>query len=120
MDDIGKSAGPLQIGRADPSDFELGKDLAVTPGKVIFQNDLMQLIQYAPSTEKVRKRPLLIVPPWINKYYVLDLQPKNSLVKWIVARGITVFLISWVNPDVGVHEIACKLSSLNCFSTAVL
>ena len=79
--------------------FAVGRNLATTPGKVIFQNDLMQLIQYAPSTAKVLKRPLLIVPPWINKYYVLDLTPEKSFIKWCVDQGITVFCISWVNPD---------------------
>ena len=79
--------------------FEVGRNLAITPGKVIFQNELMQLIQYAPSTETVLKRPLLIVPPWINKYYVLDLTPEKSFIKWCVDQGLTVFCISWVNPD---------------------
>ena len=78
--------------------FEVGRNLALTPGKVIFQNDLMQLIQYAPSTETVLKRPLLIVPPWINKFYVLDLTPEKSFIKWCVDQGLTVFVISWVNP----------------------
>ncbi len=79
--------------------FEVGRNLATTPGKVIFQNELMQLIQFAPSTPTVLKRPLLIVPPWINKYYVLDLTPEKSFIKWCVDQGITVFCISWVNPD---------------------
>ena len=73
--------------------------MATTPGKVIFQNDLMQLIQYAPSTENVLRTPLLIVPPWINKFYILDLRPEKSFIKWCVDQGITVFVISWVNPD---------------------
>jgi polyhydroxyalkanoate synthase len=79
--------------------FEVGRNLAITPGKVIYQNELMQLIQYAPSTETVLKRPLLIVPPWINKFYVLDLTPEKSFIKWCVDQGLTVFCISWVNPD---------------------
>jgi Poly(3-hydroxyalkanoate) synthetase len=73
--------------------------MATTPGKVIFQNELMQLIQYQPSTENVLRTPLLIVPPWINKFYILDLRPEKSFVKWCVDHGITVFVISWVNPD---------------------
>ena len=77
----------------------MGKNIATTPGKVVYQNDLMQLIQYQPSTKKVYKRPLLIIPPWINKYYILDLQPKNSFIKWAVDQGNTVFVISWVMPD---------------------
>ena len=80
--------------------FEVGRNLAMTPGKVIFQNELIQLIQYhASTTEKVLKRPLLIVPPWINKFYVLDLTPEKSFIKWCVDQGLTVFVISWVNPD---------------------
>ena len=98
-EDIAAGGGHLKIRQSDASMFEVGRNLAVTPGKVIFQNDLMQLIQYAPSTETVLKRPLLIVPPWINKYYVLDLTPEKSFIKWCVDQGLTVFCISWVNPD---------------------
>lgn len=97
--DIEDGDGQLRIRMTDTSAFELGKNVATTPGKVVYQNDLMQLLQYTPSTEKVWKRPLLIVPPWINKYYVLDLREKNSLIKWAVDQGNTVFVISWVNPD---------------------
>jgi polyhydroxyalkanoate synthase len=98
-EDIAAGGGHLKIRQSDASMFEVGRNLATTPGKVIFQNDLMQLIQYAPSTEKVLKRPLLIVPPWINKFYVLDLTPEQSFIKWCVDQGLTVFCISWVNPD---------------------
>ena len=98
-EDIERGGGNLQIRQSDSSMFEVGRNLATTPGKVIFQNELMQLIQYAPSTETVLKRPLLIVPPWINKYYVLDLTPEKSFIKWCVDQGLTVFCISWANPD---------------------
>jgi polyhydroxyalkanoate synthase len=98
-EDIATGRGHLKIRQSDIAKFEVGRNLAVTPGKVIHQNDLMQLIQYEPATEKVLRRPLLIVPPWINKYYILDLTPEKSFVKWCVEQGLTVFVISWVNPD---------------------
>lgn len=91
--------GELRIRMTDMKAFELGKDIATTPGKVIFRNELMELIQYSPSTETVYQRPLLIVPPWINKFYILDLREQNSYVKWAVDQGHTVFIISWVNPS---------------------
>ncbi len=97
--DLESGRGKLRIKMTDMDAFSIGENIAVSPGKVVYQNDLMQLIQYAPSTEKVLKRPLLIVPPWINKFYILDLRPKNSLVRWAVAQGHTVFMVSWVNPD---------------------
>jgi polyhydroxyalkanoate synthase len=83
----------------DMAAFKVGENIAVTPGAVVFQNDLMQLLQYNPTTEEAVKAPLLIVPPWINKFYILDLREKNSFIKWAVAQGHTVFVISWVNPD---------------------
>jgi polyhydroxyalkanoate synthase subunit PhaC len=98
-EDIQAGGGDLRIRQSDSARFEVGRNLAVTPGKVVFQNEIMQLIQYAPSTAAVLKKPLLIVPPWINKFYVLDLTPEKSLIKWCVNQGITVFCVSWVNPD---------------------
>src|ERR1700680_2043025 len=97
--DLERGNGRLSITMTDMKAFRLGENIATTPGKIIYQNELMQLIQYGPSTQEVRRRPLLIVPPWINKFYVLDLQPKNSFVKWAVDQGHAVFVISWVNPD---------------------
>ena len=99
LSDLGRGAGRLSITMTDMSAFRLGENIATTSGKIVYQNSLMQLIQYAPSTQAVRRRPLLIVPPWINKFYVLDLKPKNSFIKWAVDQGHTVFVISWVNPD---------------------
>jgi len=98
-EDIAAGRGELRIRQSDAQTFAVGRNLALTPGKVIFENPLMQLIQYAPATETVLKRPLLIVPPWINKFYILDLTPEKSFIGWCVAQGLTVFVISWVNPD---------------------
>ncbi|MBT7293275.1 MAG: class I poly(R)-hydroxyalkanoic acid synthase [Rhodospirillaceae bacterium] len=99
LDDLERGGGKLNIRMSDKDDFTVGENIAVTPGKVVFQNDLIQLIQYAPQTKTVHTRPLLVVAPWINKFYVLDLKPKNSLIRWAVEQGYTVFAISWVNPD---------------------
>ena len=98
-EDIAAGHGQLRIRQTDASRFKLGENIAVTPGQVIHQNDLCQLIQYAPTTPRVLKRPLLIVPPWINKYYILDLNPEKSFVRWAVEQGHTVFVVSWVNPS---------------------
>ncbi|MEN3288610.1 MAG: poly[(R)-3-hydroxyalkanoate] polymerase subunit PhaC [Bradyrhizobium sp.] len=98
-EDIEAGRGVLKIRQSDPSNLVVGVNMATTPGKVIFQNEMMQLIQYTPTTEKVLRTPLLIVPPWINKFYILDLRPEKSFVKWCVDQGVTVFVISWVNPD---------------------
>lgn len=97
--DMEDGGGTLRVRMTDTTAFELGKNVATTPGKVVFQNEMMQLLQYTPTTAKVYKRPLLIVPPWINKFYILDLREKNSYIRWCVEQGHTVFVISWVNPD---------------------
>lgn len=97
--DLERGKGQLLIRQTDMDAFEVGRDMAVSPGQVIFENEILQLIQYEPTTEKVYQRPLLFIPPWINKYYVLDLNRKKSMVQWLVAQGYTVFMVSWVNPD---------------------
>ncbi|TCI00384.1 class I poly(R)-hydroxyalkanoic acid synthase [Roseococcus sp. SYP-B2431] len=99
LSDLERGKGKLRIRMTDDSKFKVGENIAVTPGKVIFQTPLMQLIQYNPTTAKVLKRPLVIFPPWINKFYILDLRPKNSFIRWAVDQGHTVFVASWVNPD---------------------
>lgn len=98
-EDLNASDNVLRVKQTDPDAFRVGENLAVTPGKVVFQNDIIQLIQYAPATEEVHATPLLIVPPWINKFYILDLVPQKSFIKWVVEQGFTVFVVSWVNPD---------------------
>lgn len=105
LGDLERGKGNLRISMTDSSKFKFGENIALTPGKVIFQNELMQLLQYAPSTETVFRKPLLIMPPWINKYYILDLRPQNSFIKWAVDQGHTVFVVSWVNPD---EDLAAK------------
>jgi polyhydroxyalkanoate synthase len=104
LEDLERGKGRLNIRMTDLDAFRIGQNIAVTPGKVVFQNDLMQLLQYEPTTETVHRRPLLIIPPWINKFYILDLREKNSFIKWAVDQGHTVFVISWVNPDEALAE----------------
>ena len=97
--DIEEGGGQLRVKMTDPDAFEIGRNVGTTPGKVVFQNDLIQLLQFNPTTQKVLKRPLLIIPPWINKYYILDLRESNSFIKWATDQGHSVFVVSWVNPD---------------------
>ncbi len=100
LEDLERGDGQqIRVKMTDPAAFEVGGNIAVTPGKVVYQNDLIQLLQYAPLTQEVYKRPLLILPPWINKFYILDMREKNSFVRWATAQGYTVFVVSWVNPD---------------------
>ncbi len=105
VDDIEANEGELAVSLADRKAFTVGVNLATTPGAVVFRNDMFELIQYSPSTDTVYETPLLIFPPWINKFYVMDLTAKNSLIKWIVDQGFTLFVVSWVNPDASYAQI---------------
>ena len=98
-EDIAAGKGDLKLRQADYSRFEIGKNIAVSPGKIVGRSDVAEIIQYEPATETVLKRPLLICPPWINKFYILDLNPEKSFIRWAVEQGHTVFVVSWVNPD---------------------
>ncbi|MCB1598058.1 MAG: class I poly(R)-hydroxyalkanoic acid synthase, partial [Gammaproteobacteria bacterium] len=97
--DMERGKGELRVTMSDPDAFELGVNLATTPGKVVFQNDLIQLIQFEPTTEQVHRTPIVMIPAWINKYYILDLNEKKSFIRWALGQGYTVFAVSWVNPD---------------------
>jgi polyhydroxyalkanoate synthase len=97
--DLERGGGQLSISQTDFAPFKVGDNVATAPGKVIFQNELIQILQFDPTTEKVHEIPLLIFPPWINKYYILDLRPENSMIRWLTAQGFSVFVASWVNPD---------------------
>jgi len=99
LGDLERGSGKLKISMTDEDAFDVGDNVATTPGKVIYRNDLMELVQYAPTTDKVCQKPLLMITPWINKFYILDLRPENSFIKWAVDQGHTVFVTSWVNPD---------------------
>ena len=105
IQDLEAGKGELVVKLADDTAFELGGNIGTTPGKVVFRNRLFELIQYTPTTETVYKTPLIIFPPWINKFYILDLKEQNSLVKWITDQGYTLFIVSWVNPDATLHDV---------------
>ncbi len=103
--DIEVHQGDLAVTLSDPTAFQVGRNLASTPGAVVFRNKMLELIQYTPTTETVHTTPLLIFPPWINKFYVLDLKDQNSLIKWVVDQGFTLFVVSWVNPDASYADV---------------
>ena len=117
--DIEANDGELLVTLADKEAFKVGDNLATTPGKVVFRNRMFELIQYAPSTEKVHKTPLVIFPPWINKFYILDLKEQNSLIKWTVDQGFTVFIVSWVNPDPSYADVGMEDYITEGYLTAI-
>ena len=102
--DMEKGGGRLQISQTDDQQFEVGRNVATAPGQVVYQNDILQLIQFDASTEQVHEIPLLIFPPWINKFYIMDLRAENSLIRWLTNQGFTVFVASWVNPDAALAD----------------
>jgi polyhydroxyalkanoate synthase len=106
--DIEANSGELSVTLADPNAFEVGKNIATTPGAVVFRNRMFELIQYAPTTETVHKTPLVIFPPWINKFYILDLKEQNSFIKFAVSQGFSVFVVSWVNPDETYRDVGIE------------
>ncbi|MFX0540652.1 PHA/PHB synthase family protein [Roseovarius sp. S4756] len=106
--DLEANGGEMVVRLADENAFALGENIATTPGKVVYRNDLMELIQYAPATEEVHEIPLIIFPPWINKFYILDLKEQNSLIKWITEQGYTLFVVSWINPDASLADIGLE------------
>jgi len=104
---------------ADESAFALGENIATTPGKVVFRNDMMELIQYAPATDEVHEIPLIIFPPWINKFYILDLKAQNSMIKWITEQGYTLFVVSWINPDASHADVGLEQYVEDGYLTAI-
>ncbi len=117
--DLEANNGEMVVRLCDEKAFELGENVAVTPGKVVYRNHMLELIQYTPSTEKVHKTPVVMFPPWINKYYILDLKQQNSLIKWIVDQGYTLFVVSWVNPDASYADVGMDTYVEDGFLTAI-
>lgn len=117
--DIEAGNGDVQVALADKTAFTVGENLATTPGKVVFRNRMFELIQYAPTTETVHATPLVIFPPWINKFYILDLKEKNSLIKWIVDQGVTLFVVSWKNPDASYADVGLDTYMSEGYLTAI-
>ena len=108
INDLEANKGEMVVRLADEKAFELGKNIATTPGKIVYRNRMMELVQYEATTEQVYKTPVIIYPPWINKFYILDLKPQNSMVKWLVEQGHTVFVVSWINPDPTYSDIGME------------
>ncbi|MEX0350208.1 MAG: class I poly(R)-hydroxyalkanoic acid synthase [Paracoccaceae bacterium] len=119
VSDLEANDGELTVRLADESAFELGGNIATTPGEVIYRNGMMELIQYAPSTETVHETPIVLFPPWINKFYILDLKAQNSLIKWVTEQGYTLFVVSWVNPDSSMSDVGMEDYIQDGFLTAI-
>jgi polyhydroxyalkanoate synthase len=119
VSDLEANNGELIVRLADESAFELGENIATSPGEVVYRNRLMELIQYAPATDQVHATPLIIFPPWINKFYILDLKAQNSMIKWVTEQGYTLFVVSWVNPDVSLADIGMDDYIQEGFLTAI-
>ncbi len=119
VSDLERNHGDLLVTLSDPDAFVIGKDLAASDGEVVFRNRMFELIQYTPKTEKVHKTPLIIFPPWINKFYIMDLKPKSSLINWIVEQGYTLFMVSWVNPDAGYRDVTLDTYVEEGFQAAI-
>ena len=117
--DLEANKGELVVRLSDDTSFELGKNIATTAGDVVFRNRMMELIQYAPTTEEVHATPLIIFPPWINKFYILDLKEQNSLIKWVTDQGYTLFVVSWINPDASYAEVGLEDYIEEGFLTAI-
>lgn len=117
--DLERNQGDLLVTLSDPDAFVVGRDLAASEGQVVFRNRMLELIQYTPKTEKVHKTPLIIFPPWINKFYIMDLKPKNSLINWIVEQGYTLFIVSWVNPSSEHRDVSLDTYVDEGFLTAI-
>jgi polyhydroxyalkanoate synthase len=117
--DIEANNGDLMVTLADQGAFDVGGNIATTPGKVVFRNHLFELIQYSPTTQTVQEVPLVVFPPWINKFYIMDLRPENSLVKWIVDQGFTLFVVSWINPDASMRDTGVSTYIEDGFLTAI-
>lgn len=117
--DLEANQGELLVTLADKDAFTVGENIATTPGKVVFRNHLFELIQYAPTTDKVHTTPLIVFPPWINKFYILDLKPQNSFVKWVVDQGFTLFVVSWRNPDPSYADVGMDTYIEDGFLTAI-
>jgi polyhydroxyalkanoate synthase len=117
--DLEANNGEMVVRLADDTAFELGTNIATTPGEVVYRNRIMELIQYTPTTDEVHEVPLIIFPPWINKYYILDLKAENSLIKWVTDQGYTLFVVSWINPDAGYAEVGMEDYIEEGFLTAI-